>query len=507
MQDSINENYADADRLAEEFLIVNHVWDPTDELWQDGQSLHPALERHLARSAFKQGDFTLRFWRGDFYKWQAGRFFRISDTEMKCSIKAFLHNCNQTARTYRDYAQRYVPITITKIQNILMCLAGTLGAHIPERCSGNTWLGEQQDSGVQTLSFNNGLLIMDGKSGEHKLIEHTPRYFSLVKLPYDYDVSAECPRWQRFLSEIMQDDDERIELLRQWAGYLLTQGNNRQKFLLIAGSGRNGKTVFASILERMVGLDNVSHVPLSQFSNQFVLSGTLGKVLNSSSESSSIVDQFAETTLKSFTSGDRMTFQRKYKEQVNDFPTAKIMISTNQLPQFNDKSSGIWRRLLYVPFEKNITEHQQNPNLIDELSGELGGIFNWALDGLKSLTQAGQFITPKKCVKAIEQYRRDVNPARAFLLDNYASDCCYGGLPAQEVYVCYVRYCQSNGYRPMKNNNFGKEVKRTMPSVRKIRRRIVGRQVQMYSGMAVKEESEVAHNYGNVQSEYEQNLF
>jgi putative DNA primase/helicase len=257
----------------------------------------------------------------------------------------------------------------------------------------------------------------------------------------------------------------------------------------------------------MVGLDNVSHVPLSQFSNQFVLSGTLGKVLNSSSESSSVVDQFAETTLKSFTSGDRMTFQRKYKDPVNDFPTAKIMISTNQLPQFNDKSSGIWRRLLYVPFEKNIAEHQQNPNLIDELSDELGGIFNWALEGLNSLTQAGQFITPKKCVKAIEQYRRDVNPARAFLQDNYASNCCYGGLPAQEVYACYIRYCQSNGYRPMNSNNFGKEVKRTWPPIVKERMRIDGKVVSIYSGLAVKEESDVAYKYGNIQSEYEHNLF
>jgi hypothetical protein len=52
----------------------------------------------------------------------------------------------------------------------------------------------------------------------------------------------------------------------------------------------------------------------------------------------------------------------------------------------------------------------------------------------------------------------------------------------------------------MNSNNFGKEIKRTMPSVRKDRKRIGGRQVLIYSGMAAKEESEVAHNYANIQS-------
>ena len=160
-----------------------------------------------------------------------------------------------------------------------------------------------------------------------------------------------------------------------------------------------------------------------------------------------------------------------------------------------------------MPFERSFPEHLQNPHLADELSTELSGIFNWAFEGLKSLMQAGRFITPKKCSKAIEQYRRDVNPARAFLLDNYAAGFNDGGLPAQEVYACYVRYCQANGFRPMNSSNFGKEVKRTLPSVWRERIRYGGRVVSMYSGMAVKEDSEVAHKYGNIQSELNQNLF
>ncbi|MCH7559007.1 MAG: hypothetical protein IIB56_16365 [Planctomycetes bacterium] len=48
MQDTRNESYIDADRLAEEFLIVNCIWDPVGKLCQDGDTVHPALERYLA---------------------------------------------------------------------------------------------------------------------------------------------------------------------------------------------------------------------------------------------------------------------------------------------------------------------------------------------------------------------------------------------------------------------------------------------------------------------------
>jgi putative DNA primase/helicase len=200
----------------------------------------------------------------------------------------------------------------------------------------------------------------------------------------------------------------------------------------------------------------------------------------------------AETMLKSFTSGDRMTFQRKFREPVHAVPTAKIMISTNQLPQFADKSMGLWRRLIFVPFENIYPEHRQNPNLADELSEELPGIFNWALAGLKRLRQAGHFIQPARCKQAVAEYRRDVNPARAFLLDNYVAGLEYEGLPSMEVYQSYVRWCEANGYRPMNHNNFGKEAKRTFPVMQRGQRRTGNRRIAVYQGLAVKEGSEVA---------------
>ena len=247
-----------------------------------------------------------------------------------------------------------------------------------------------------------------------------------------------------------------------------------------------------TVLEKMVGEDNVTHVPLSQFGNRFALTGTLGKMLNSTTESSHGLDELAETLLKSYTSGDRMTFERKYKEPMHARPTAKVMISTNQLPQFADKSLGIWRRMLFVPFDKSYPPEVQNLHLVEQLSYELPGIFNWAKEGLRSLGKAGRFVVPQECKAAIEQYRRDVNPARSFLLDNFVESPAFEGMPCKEVYESYVTWCHDNGYRPLHAANFGKEVKRTLPAVQKEYKREGFQRIRFYSGLATREGSEPA---------------
>jgi len=125
--------------------------------------------------------------------------------------------------------------------------------HIPESRELNTWADGREKCGIVTLAFENGLLMMGADGGVPVLAGHTPSYFSLTKLPYDYDPAAECRRWCEFLDDVMAGDVERIELLAQWAGYLLMPTTKQQKFLLIAGEGQNGKTVFSGILENMVG--------------------------------------------------------------------------------------------------------------------------------------------------------------------------------------------------------------------------------------------------------------
>ena len=263
-----------------------------------------------------------------------------------------------------------------------------------------------------------------------------------------------------------------VSLLQQWVGYLFRPDLNEQKFLLCTGEGANGKGVFFKVIQALLGEHNCSELGLSSFNpkiNRFGLYTTLGKMVNMTNESSHIIEHEGETVLKSYVAGDTINFERKFREPLSAKPTAKIMIATNALPRFNDRTHAIWRRILLVPFPKIIESENQIKDLAEQLRRELSGIFNWTLDGLEQLNKAGRFIEPSESKKFLEEYRRDSDPARAFLMENYIYSLDGCGVPSNDLYQEYVQYCKSNGCRPMRNTQFGQSVKRVFPEVEKVR--------------------------------------
>lgn len=459
---------SDPDKLAEGFLH-GYIYDTSPE---------------EVLPVGKYSRYTLQYHQETFYRWDKGRYVKLSGSEIKLLIKQYLHSINSAP----DVEQ--VKVASHLISNIVLCVAGMEGVHIPEARKLNSWADGREEL-CQTICFNNGLLLFGHKKDRPVLIPHTPNYFTTVKLPYDYDPDAKCSEWEDFLLDVMDDDTERVLLLQQWAGYLLINNLRQHKFLLIAGEGANGKGVYFEIIEQMVGRENCSHIPLAHFGQPFALATTIGKVANLSSESKSAINSYGETILKSYTSGDSMSFQRKYLEPIEVIPTAKVMIATNQQPKFQDRTQGIWRRLLFVPFEKVYAEHEQNKNLADELAKGLPGIFNWALKGMELLQEQGEFISPVKCSNAIEDYKRSVNPARAFLQDNYEVDVEAEGLSCEEVYMSYDQWCRTNGCKALNSANFGKEVKRTL-GIEKIRGGGREHRMNIYSGMRLKIDAEIS---------------
>jgi len=159
------------------------------------------------------------------------------------------------------------------------------------------------------------------------------------------------------------------------------------------------------VLAGLYGKPNCSDTSLVRFNQPFALYSTLGKLVNMASESSHIIEHEAENVLKGYVAGDTLMFERKFKDPVFAVPTAKIIIATNSKPRFNDKTYGMWRRILLVPFDKVITEANQIKNLADELKTELPGILNWALAGLARLNKQGGFTLPHRagpCLKTID---------------------------------------------------------------------------------------------------------
>jgi len=377
-----------------------------------------------------------------------------------------------------------IAISRNRIGDILLCMSARVWT--PCERDLNTW-DDTRERLYYTVPLENGLLFFRRNGSEEPSLQpHTPKYFSLTRLPYEYDPDAKCEHWQAFLHDVMLGRQEYVRLLQQWAGYLLRPDLREQKFLLCCGEGSNGKGVFFEVVESFIGRYNVSHVPISRFGGEFSLYSTLGKLANMSDESSHIIADTAETILKSFVAGDGFTFERKHRDPVNARPTAKVMISTNALPRFGDKTRAMWRRILLVPFEKTIPDDQQIKTLADELKKELPGIFNWAVEGLQDLSIKG-FTEPGDSKELMETYRRDSDPARSYLLEHYTESLNGEYIVCSTLYSNYREWAKTNGYLPMDERSFGKDLRRIFPGVERTRTGGRGHQNHVYTGLVVYE--------------------
>jgi len=404
---------------------------------------------------------TLLYWRGNFYRYEEGFYRLMSREELENELILYMKRPGYFNEPWDDATQG-------DINNIMLHIRHTTGVFVPEWKDIPCWVVAEKDRPVGGLTFSlrNGLLSLDDlmEGREDPLHSWTPRWFSTIRLEYDYDPEARCPLWLNFLGEVLEGDEQRIRLLQMWFGYCLVPMTEQHKFLLAVGEGANGKSVVFEVLSELLGQANVSHVPLECFGDRFSLEATVGKLANIVSEIGEL-DKVAEGRLKEFVAADRMNLQRKYRESVNVKPTARLMLATNTLPRFADRSQGLWRRMILLPFNYSVPPERQNKLLAWYIcKDELAGVFVWALDGLMSLLREGAFVEPDVCKAALNEYRIDCDPPGQFLKENYEASPL-GAIGTRELYNHYSSWCEENGYRPLNSRNFGKALKKTFPKV------------------------------------------
>jgi len=420
----------------------------------------------------------LKWWQSQFWAWGDGCYKPIEEAEVRAVVLVWL------ARRRPDHAKPYVAKGVTECLKALGLVEGTR--------TQPTWIGRGGPPPEHHLiAMANGLLDVDRRlKGRGKpLRDHSPRWFSSAAVGYPFDPKARCPRWLAFLGRCQEGDAERIALLQEYYGYCLTTDTGQQKALFFEGEGANGKTVAAEVLRHLVGPGNCSHVPLEIFGQRFQLTMTLAKLVNISGDTGEL-DKVAEGFIKQFTGGDAMYFDRKFLPGIEAKATARLLVIFNNRPRFSDRSGGLWRRMILMPWRVIIPPDEQDKRLVMgdapdwPFRAELPGIFNWAIQGLRRLRKQGSFTIPKICEDALAGYRLESNPARTFLVERCLADP-NGSTLVSDMYSQYSYWSISYGYRPLAEVQFGKEIRRCFPVVRKGRRTIAGKRTMVYEGLVV----------------------
>ncbi len=108
--------------------------------------------------------------------------------------------------------------------------------------------------GGRVIHFANGMLHIEPSGA--KLLPFSPNYYSRNVCPFAWDPNTQCPR---FLDVLMRSalPDYDIDLLQRMLGSHLLGHNSAQRFLLLTGTAGGGKSTLVTVLESIVGLDNV----------------------------------------------------------------------------------------------------------------------------------------------------------------------------------------------------------------------------------------------------------
>lgn len=477
--------FEDLLRLAGEAKVISRPAGGTKLAVIEADDDPHRLARIYLDAAGRDPEFglVLRYWRQEWWRWTQNRYVKLdAETirgELTATIKAEFDRLNLEAQEAAEDGQEVkeaAKVTSGRVNNVLLALESlcVLGSDQVEEMP--AWLdGRGGTVSKGCIALRNGILDLDAllaeKDQAEYLLPHTPAWFSSICLDYDFDPGADCPRWKQTLFSNLENDPERISLLQEWAGYLLTPDTSQQKFLILEGEGSNGKSVYCAGIEAMLGSANVSHIQLELFGQRFALTDTLHKLANIAADCGEM-DKVAEGYLKSFTGGDRMYFDRKGVPGFSASPTARMMMATNNRPRFSDKSGGVWRRMMLVPFNREVLESERIVGMDKHewwhASGELPGILCWAIAGLYRLRKAGRFTRPALCQEMLDEYRLEINPARSFLEETCEANS-FGSTSAGDLYSAYKKWCSEFGYKPLAERQFGKEVHRKFPQCKKRR--------------------------------------
>ncbi len=198
----------------------------------------------------------------------------------------------------------------------------------------------------------------------------------------------ECPRFIQFLKEITQTPED-IKLIQEFFGYSLLNQNIFSKFLVLLGSGANGKSTLVNVLREMLGFDNCTSLSLSELNDNFLLASLVDKKANFSSEMNS--NACDGSLFKMILAGDSIKASIKYKNPFTFNPSCKFIFELNHLPEVVKNSDSIQRLALIVILKRQFHESERDPYLQKKLLKEMPGISNWAIEGLNRLMTNKKF--------------------------------------------------------------------------------------------------------------------
>lgn len=375
------------------------------------------------------------YWNNAWFVWRGSHYEETTPDAMRDGLYDLLGDATYLGANGVEL--RWKP-SQRKLNEVIDAARGLV--RLPDGIGAAQWIDGRDE---QVIPCANGLLRVRDRT----LVEHTPKHFNIMCLPYTYDRNAKCPRWLLFLKEVFGDDTESVGLLREWFGYVLSGRTNLQKMVMWLGPKRGGKGTVARLLKRLVGESAYGAVKTDDLRDSFALENLVGKSLVVFPDERQVGapdgKRLVQFVLQA-TGEDDITVRRKYKSAWSGRLPMRVMYMGNEPPVLPDSSGAVQNRILTIETVVSFAG-KEDRGLDGDLADELPGILNWALDGLDELLANGEMKQPESGLAAAQDVDEFSNHIRRYLKSGQCR--LENGLRAecQQLWHDFDAWCQRNG--------------------------------------------------------------
>lgn len=336
----------------------------------------------------------------------------------------------------------------------LIHLARSMVAVAPTDLDRNPWL----------LNVRNGTIDLAAETGR-EFRPHAAGDLVTKLAPVEYDPAAACPTWDRFILEIMGDDDDLADYLQRALGYAITGVVREHAFFFLYGTGRNGKTTALKTLFTILGdyaneIDSDLLISQNNAQHPTGLTELEGRRLVMADEADD-GRRLAEAQVKKLTGGNPIQARRMHQDFYTFLPSHHLFFAANHKPEIRGTDPGIWRRVKLIPFTVSFDADMPGGRLPDldleaKLLAEAPGILNWLVAGCRKWRARG-LAEPPRIKEVVSDYRSEMDTLGWFLGDATAADPARREL-LSTLYGKYVEWCRTNNSNPLSIRKFSAQL-------------------------------------------------
>lgn len=304
------------------------------------------------------------------------------------------------------------------------------------------------------INFKNGFF----DPIENKMIDHDPKYYSVNQISYEYhpeernEILSGGEVITNYLSYSVSDILDQ-KMIWEYLGYCMTLDTQMQKFLMLLGNGGTGKSVIIHLFQQIIGMENCSSISLQDLNKRFYATGLFGKQLNACGD---IPCRAMDNTdvVKKATGEDSLIYERKGQDAMQFISHAKLLFSSNDMPEnLEEKSDAFYRRLLVIDMNRVVPKEKKDTRLKEKMNREVNYAIHKAVDALKDLYKNGAFTESDHSKEMVQEIQRASDSVKAFL-DERIRGKKGQRLAKPKIYELYEEYCKEADRKPLGKKKF-----------------------------------------------------